>query len=279
MSGWAAAAQIAAQIGGDVLNAGLNAHEAKENRDFQEGMSNTAYVRAVRDMKNAGINPMLAAKVGGASTPGGSAASGADINVGRAVSSALSAQQASANVENTKQQTAIGQETERELRLKNDAFSTFLGGIEARTQSDLSSAGLAQKQATAVDQSIAESVARITNLGADTAAKRQGLSESVARIRSLNMSAAREEQAIQNLKVELAGKLTDNEAKALGLEFEKKYGEQDRRNRASFGGSQATLESMKIPKAYSSSKPWESGHGASDALGWIREFNNAIRGR
>jgi hypothetical protein len=38
---------------------------------FQQDMSGSAYQRAVADMKAAGINPMLASKVGGASTPMG----------------------------------------------------------------------------------------------------------------------------------------------------------------------------------------------------------------
>ena len=46
---------------------------------FQQRMSNTAHQRQMADLKKAGINPMLSAKLGGASTPSGASYQASNI--------------------------------------------------------------------------------------------------------------------------------------------------------------------------------------------------------
>lgn len=50
----------------------FNAEQAQINRDFQKNMDSTKYQRAIKDMKTAGLNPILAVTGGGISASGAS---------------------------------------------------------------------------------------------------------------------------------------------------------------------------------------------------------------
>lgn len=64
----------------------FNAEEAQKQRDWQEQMANTIYTRSVKNMREAGINPILAANMG---LSGAAVGSGATASIGGAPSAPL----------------------------------------------------------------------------------------------------------------------------------------------------------------------------------------------
>ena len=80
---------VLSYLGGEKTNEAQIA-AAREQMRFQERMSSTAYQRAMADMRKAGLNPILAGKLGGASTPGGAMPVLHDA-IGKGVGSALQA--------------------------------------------------------------------------------------------------------------------------------------------------------------------------------------------
>lgn len=179
---------------GGIYSAKMTQAEAQRNRDWQKMMSDTAYQRAVKDMRAAGINPMLAYAQGGSSTPSGSMASYGNpfdtaayaLNESESIRNLKQAQQS--QIELNKSQAELNStasalnESRKETESSNRAVNAA-NILESATRQQLNqaSAQQAQQQTAKLVQDVLNSMrltdAQVENYTANTAKSLQEVEE------------------------------------------------------------------------------------------------------
>lgn len=160
--------------GGDVLSAGASllggvlgnqasAQQAQNQMDFQQYNSNTAYQRAMADMRVAGLNPMLAYQQGGASTPSGASAMQNDV-ITPALTTAAHLKRTAAEVDNM-------EKTNQNLDAENDRIHSDTALNKQLKIKAAADAALSSSTAKKVAVDTVQKAAELPVVKADAAAR------------------------------------------------------------------------------------------------------------
>lgn len=144
---------ILGDIGMTAWEMDFQSDEAHKNRNFQREMYAQRYQMTMDDLEAAGLNPVLAASLGGGTVPGGSAAGG--INSGRSpVSSAMETARRSQEIKRLQQEVAESESRETLNKATLDLLGAQTKSASAQAYIDGLNAMRKAREARMVDEGL-----------------------------------------------------------------------------------------------------------------------------
>lgn len=149
-------------LAGSLFSNRSSAKNAQAQRDWEEYMSSTAHQREVADLRAAGLNPVLSATKGGASTPSVGLPQVSDAG-SAAVSGAVAARRSQtefdmsrSTIENVKADTSLKRETESRTRMDKAKLVAETSNVKALGK--IMSEQLSSAKAAAVSAKLEEGI-------------------------------------------------------------------------------------------------------------------------
>lgn len=207
---------------GSLITGAFNKRSADKEMRFQDMQSRTQYQRAVADMKRAGLNPMLSAKLGGNAAMQGASASmpdlGQTINTSKQVSNQKKLVEAQVGLMSAQADQASAAASLSRSQASDIVASQQAGRWAADTESKLAGAAQARSTVRQIEANTEKIVSEIPGVKADSVMKQLSIPEKEALNRLYEAMDGDVGLALKSLQeLKKAGAGVDTVLQALGL--------------------------------------------------------------